>query len=331
MEINGVQNVIEKMNQWGYESKPFVFAFDFELKQAFIIDNPLLQNEVLFRTPESNNFSKADNRKKNNPKKLQVIDFIDIHDYETKFRKVHNAIKHGDSYLCNLTVKTRISLNISLTELLLQSWSYYGINYKNQFVSFSPERFVYIKDRTILSNPMKGTIDSISEEAYLQLANDYKEDCEHNTIVDLIRNDLGMVASNISVRRFKYIEPLYTDRGHLLQMSSEIEGTLPENYQSQLGNIIFTLLPAGSVSGAPKQSTLKIIRESEGENRGYYTGVFGYFNGKSLDSAVMIRFIENDYGRFYYRSGGGITINSQCKSEWQESMNKIYIASSPCF
>jgi para-aminobenzoate synthetase component I len=100
---------------------------------------------------------------------------------------------------------------------------------------------------------------------------------------------------------------------------------LPVNYREQLGDILCALLPAGSVSGAPKAKTLEIIREAEGEDRGYYTGVFGYFDGTNLDSAVMIRFIEHNQGEYYYRSGGGITTQSQAENEYQEVLDKIYV------
>jgi para-aminobenzoate synthetase component 1 len=85
------------------------------------------------------------------------------------------------------------------------------------------------------------------------------------------------------------------------------------------------LLPAGSVSGAPKPKTLEIIKEIEEENRGYYTGVFGYYNGSELDSGVMIRFIENRAGKYFYRSGGGITTQSIVESEYQEAIDKVYV------
>lgn len=92
-----------------------------------------------------------------------------------------------------------------------------------------------------------------------------------------------------------------------------------------MGDILFDMLPAGSVSGAPKSSTLRIIREAEGEPRGYYTGVFGYFDGQTLDSAVLIRFIEEEQGRMYFRSGGGITAYSDCRSEYEEVIEKVYL------
>jgi para-aminobenzoate synthetase component 1 len=108
-----------------------------------------------------------------------------------------------------------------------------------------------------------------------------------------------------------------------LQVSSEITGELPATYLSGLGDILFKMLPAGSVSGAPKQLTLAIIRQAEQEPRGYYTGVFGYFDGKELDSAVMIRFIEENNGKKYFRSGGGITVFSDPQKEYNEVIDKI--------
>ena len=85
------------------------------------------------------------------------------------------------------------------------------------------------------------------------------------------------------------------------------------------------LLPAGSVSGAPKSRTLEIIRSAEQSDRGYYTGVCGYFDGQNLDSAVMIRFIEQIGNGFYYRSGGGITAQSNLHAEYLEAIDKVYV------
>jgi para-aminobenzoate synthetase component 1 len=112
---------------------------------------------------------------------------------------------------------------------------------------------------------------------------------------------------------------------NLLQVSSEICGELDADYANHLGGILLKLLPAGSVSGAPKPKTLEIIKAVEEEVRGYYTGVFGYFNGEDLDSGVMIRFIENSQGRYFYRSGGGITTQSDVESEYQETIDKVYV------
>jgi len=88
---------------------------------------------------------------------------------------------------------------------------------------------------------------------------------------------------------------------------------------------LLKLLPAGSVSGAPKPKTLEIIKEVETEERGYYAGVFGYYNGKELDSGVMIRFIEKKEDKYFYRSGGGITTQSVVELEYQEVIDKVYV------
>ena len=173
---------------------------------------------------------------------------------------------------------------------------------------------------------MKGTIDATLPNAETLLMNNYKEECEHYTIVDLLRNDLNMVAQNIQVRRFRYVENIRTLKGEILQTSSEVVGRLPDNWHNRIGEIIFRLLPAGSISGAPKPSTVKLIQDAEGITRGYYSGVFGYFDGHSLDSAVMIRFIEKEGGQYFFRSGGGITINSKAEEEYEEVLEKIYLS-----
>jgi para-aminobenzoate synthetase component 1 len=196
---------------------------------------------------------------------------------------------------------------------------------KDDFVLFSPECFVKIKEGAIFSFPMKGTIDASIPNAEEILWSDVKEKAEHATIVDLIRNDLSIVATNVRVKRYRYLEEIITYDKRLLQVSSEISGTLPIDYQSNLGSIICKLLPAGSICGAPKDSTLKIIEEVEGYKRGYYSGVFGIFDGQNLDSAVMIRFIEQINGQFYYKSGGGITMNSDPKKEYNELIDKVYV------
>jgi para-aminobenzoate synthetase component 1 len=250
---------------------------------------------------------------------------ISLSEYKSKFDLVKKRISLGDSYLTNLTVKTKIDLNLSLEELYSQISAKYKICWRNKFLVFSPETFVQIKDGEIFSFPMKGTIDASIPNAEEIILKDQKELSEHVTIVDLIRNDLSTVASGVNVKRFRYVERIRTNQAGLLQVSSEICGKLPTNYQSSIGSILVSLLPAGSISGAPKDKTLQIIREAEKEKRGYYTGVVGYFDGKYLDSGVMIRFIEQEGKQFYYRSGGGITSQSKMESEYQEAIDKIYV------
>ena len=172
---------------------------------------------------------------------------------------------------------------------------------------------------------MKGTIDAAVANAEESILNNEKEMAEHVMVVDLLRNDLGIVAHNIKVEKFRYIDHLKTGDKELLQVSSKITGELPSSWRENFGTIINALLPAGSISGTPKKSTVKIIEEVERHKRGFFTGIFGYYDGQNFDSAVMIRFIEKQNAQLIYKSGGGITLESQAEDEYQEMIDKIYI------
>jgi para-aminobenzoate synthetase component 1 len=172
---------------------------------------------------------------------------------------------------------------------------------------------------------MKGTIDANIDKAEELLLNDEKEVAEHHTIVDLIRNDLSIVATDVQVDRLMYIDRICTNRGDLLQMSSQISGQLPANYQQSIGTILAKLLPAGSICGAPKLKTVEIIKQAEHYQRGYYTGVFGVFDGQNLDSCVLIRYLEQDGNQLIFKSGGGITFLSDCQTEYNELIQKVYV------
>jgi para-aminobenzoate synthetase component 1 len=197
--------------------------------------------------------------------------------------------------------------------------------WQDEFVVFSPERFVRIADGVIRTHPMKGTIDANLPDAAARILNDFKERAEHFTIVDLLRNDLNRVAKKVRVERFRYLDHIITERGSLLQVSSEIAGDMPGDWRDHIGDILLQLLPAGSVTGAPKRKTVEIINAIEGYERGFYTGVFGVFDGQVFDSAVMIRFIENIGGQLMFKSGGGITALSDARKEYQEMIDKVYV------
>ena len=245
--------------------------------------------------------------------------------YKKRFSIVKRGLRYGNSFLTNLTISTPIETPLSLVEIFRRSSSPYALYLPGRFVCFSPETFVRIEGQTIVSCPMKGTIDAALPDAASRILSDPKERCEHDTIVDLIRNDLGRVAEKVEVARYRYIDTVEGHNGSVLQVSSQIAGRLPSGYQERLGDVILDLLPAGSVSGAPKEATLQLIREAERAPRGYYTGIFGYFDGEIVDSAVLIRYIEQRNGKLYYRSGGGITINSRCRSEYREALQKVYL------
>ena len=207
------------------------------------------------------------------------------------------------------------------------------------FVCFSPETFVRIKGGRIYSYPMKGTLDASLPNAEKLLMEDRKEAAEHATIVDLIRNDLSRVAEDVRVDKYRYIDVLHTNKGNILQTSSEISGRLPEDYPHHLGEILDAQLPAGSITGAPKDKTMQIIQEAEGYDRSFYTGIMGIYDQGELNSAVMIRFVEEEASpsktekgknpevsrELYFKAGGGITSKSDCRKEYEEVIQKIYL------
>lgn len=309
-----------QVNDWAKNGIPFLFIIDYELEEPVVLKLSQLSPELFFKVGTFTNVSE-----KNTSIESLVKVPIPFSEYRTKFDKVLQHLTRGDSFLTNLTIKTRIESTGTLEEIYHASYARYKLLIKGKFLVFSPETFIQIRDGKIFSYPMKGTIDANIPDAEAVILNDQKEKAEHVTIVDLIRNDLSMVAQDVSVTKFRYIDKIKTSDKDLLQVSSEITGTLPDDWSSRLGDILISLLPAGSISGAPKQKTIEIIAEAEQEKRGYYTGVFGYFDGQSLDSGVMIRFIEKVGNQLYYRSGGGITTQSDAKTEYQEAIDKVYV------
>ncbi len=318
----GLNEFVFQINEWGKLRIPFLFLVDFELQKPIAIKlSDIDTSEILY---DFNGISNSSEVIKITDIELQKSP-MSFDQYQGKFDLVMSHLKYGDSFLTNLTIKTEVKINYILQDLFFATSAKYKLWWKDEFLFFSPEIFIQIKDQRIFSYPMKGTIDAAIINAEEIILKDEKELAEHITIVDLIRNDISKVATNVKVNRFRYIDHINTGNKTLLQVSSEIEGKLQENYLSKLGDIIVSLLPAGSVSGAPKNKTLEVIRNVEGEARGYYTGVCGYFDGESLDSGVMIRFIEQQNSNLFYRSGGGITVRSKAEKEYQETIDKIYV------
>jgi para-aminobenzoate synthetase component 1 len=317
------EKAIEVMNNLGSRRIPFLFIIDFCMKNPIVIPlNEVDNRSIVYDIQGVCNFTSRQTCDTRTPLTKFPIPY---ERYAAAFGHVAQNIRNGNSYLLNLTFPTRIHTHLDLREIFFISTAKYKLFLEDRFVVFSPEPFVRIHDSIISSFPMKGTIDASIPNAQHIVLNDEKEYAEHTTIVDLIRNDLSMVATNVEVESFRYIEHIATNEKNLLQVSSKVSGSLPLNYQDHIGTLLFTILPAGSISGAPKKKTIEIILESEQYDRGYYTGVFGYFDGNTLDSGVMIRFIENIDGVLYYKSGGGITSLSKPELEYQEMIDKVYV------
>ena len=320
------------MNRLGKECRPFVFIINYQQDASYIEETDDIDSEEILY--ELNGFKNTSGITEE--EKLTISDKKEpavcwqprtepFPSYLRSFNIVRKNIMEGNSFLTNLTCCTPIDTSLTLKDIFIHSKAIYKLWVKDSFTVFSPEIFVRIHQGKISSYPMKGTIDASLTNAPQLLINDPKETAEHATIVDLIRNDLSMVATEVSVARYRYIDRLQTNKGAILQTSSEIQGILPKNYQEQLGDIIFTLLPAGSITGAPKKKTMQIIKEAETYDRGFYTGIMGYYDGVNLDSSVMIRFVEQDKEQLYFKSGGGITSQSKAESEYKEMKQKVYV------
>ena len=382
------QEIIDKINQLASQDEPFLFVINYQGDKAFIrLLSDINPEECLFDFEGRGNLSHAwkETWKEGTSEKeiwkeeisetTWQIDPPLYEDYERSFNIVKSNIMAGNSYLTNLTCRVPVSCNLSLEKIFHRAKGKYKLLLRRKrtqaedkahlkeenieenltpFVCFSPETFVRIKGGRIYSYPMKGTLDASLPNAEKQLMEDRKEAAEHATIVDLIRNDLSRVAEDVRVDKYRYIDVLHTNKGDILQTSSEISGRLPEDYPHHLGEILDAQLPAGSITGAPKDKTMQIIHEAEGYDRGFYTGIMGIYDQGELNSAVMIRFIEEETSpvdfeadgeknfkakegkasegkgdeasrKLYFKAGGGITSKSDCRKEYEEVIQKIYL------
>ncbi len=200
---------IRLMNRMGSGGESFVFLISFNAENnivlpmaeaansGFLMEMPgVLNHEPEGRSREPLTFTKLP---------------VERERYSEAFSLVKDEILYGNSFLLNLTFPTRVKSNYKLAEIFHGSKAPFKLSLEDELVVFSPERFVRIEGNTISSNPMKGTIDANIPGAHARLTTDRKEDAEHNTIVDLIRNDLSIIAKNVKVRRFKYIDRIRTD------------------------------------------------------------------------------------------------------------------------
>jgi len=297
---------------------PFLFISDFKAQNIKIIKLTDLKSEDI-------QYSITDIKSVKQFKNTCIKIPIPFSNYKKKFDKVIEKIRSGDTYLLNLTQTTKLKTNYTLKEIFTQANAKYKLRYKDEFVCFSPECFIKIQNNTIHTYPMKGTIDSSIENAKEKILNDKKELAEHVMIVDLLRNDLSIVSKKVKVEKFRYIQEIEAGDKKLLQVSSHISGELNSLWRENLGSILKNLLPVGSISGTPKKSTLKIIQDLEEYDREYFSGIFGIFDGNSFDSGVMIRFIQNKNNELIYKSGGGITLDSNPEDEYNELLDKVYI------
>jgi para-aminobenzoate synthetase component 1 len=310
-------NLKDKLNLYGSKKIPFFFCISYDMSVWEVCKLSQLPKNIRFEINKKN-IKKSNINFKKKP--------ISRQKYKKKFDFIQKKIRQGDTYLANLTTSTKIKSKYPLKALYDKANARFKLYFKDKFICFSPERFVKCKNNKIYTYPMKGTIDVDIKNSKKKLKNDKKELAEHTMVVDLLRNDLSMVSKKVRVKKFRYFEKIEAGQKQLWQTSSKIQGDLKSNWQKNIGDILLLLLPAGSITGTPKINTVKILKDIEGYSRDYYTGIFGIFDGKNLDSAVMIRFIQKDKNNnLIYKSGGGITCDSNIDLEYQEMIDKIYL------
>jgi len=321
MHWQNTQDGFNTINTLGRAHTPFLFIISYDKSRIFAQTLDGLDDDIHYKLEEWRNYP-IQKREKTFTFSKSPVSFLQ---YKKAFEHILVEIRSGNTYLLNLTFKTPVESNLDLKEIFTYAKAKFKLYFKDQFICFSPERFIDIQNNTISTYPMKGTIDADLPNAAQTILHNEKEMAEHVMIVDLMRNDLGIIGSNVQVKQFRYIDKIKAGNKELLQISSQVTAELPENWHNEIGTLLDKLTPAGSVTGTPKRSTVNIIDTIENYDRGFYTGVFGLFDGETLRSAVMIRFIEKENGHLMYKSGGGITLDSDAQSEYEELLDKIYL------
>jgi len=188
----------------------------------------------------------------------------------------------------------------------------------------SPETLVKLEDGILHTFPLAGTrprgkSEKEDKELEAELLADEKELAEHNMLVDLGRNDLGKISKfgSVVVEKFHSIERY----SHVMHIGSTVRGEIRPEYDAL--NALEAVLPAGTLSGAPKIRACQLIEELENNKRGIYGGAIGYidFTG-NMDTCIAIRLAYKKNGKVFIRSGAGIVADSDPDKEYMESINK---------
>ncbi len=282
------------------------------------IDRDLLQIQ--------NNYTQEKRQFENITIKARISEY----EYYQKIDKIQRHIRRGDTYETNFCMEyfsedTRINPLLTYTKLNAISKPPFAVFFKNDnhyLLSASPERFVRKEGNKIISQPIKGTIkrstDHQEDKALIEkLKNDPKERSENIMIVDLVRNDLSKTATKSSVKVEELCEVYSFKQVH--QLISTITSTVKKDVTPV--HLLKSLFPMGSMTGAPKIATMKIIEEQEVSKRGVYSGAVGYFTPKGdFDFNVVIRSILYNVAKKYvsFSVGGAITAKSNPQQEYQE-------------
>ncbi len=267
------------------------------------------------------NFNEEILFKSNMPKEV----FID------KVIKAKSYIENGDIFQVVLSQVFKTKLNCELFDVyrvlrtINPSPYMYFMKFEDiEVAGASPETLVKVQDGTIITQPIAGTrrrgkTDEEDIRLEAELLSDQKERAEHNMLVDLARNDVGKISEFNSVAVSDYMG--FKRLSHVIHLTTSVKGRLRKDLESI--EAVKELLPAGTLSGAPKVRAMEIIEELETEKRGVYGGAIGYigYDG-NLDTCIAIRTVVKKDGIAYVQAGAGIVLDSDPESEYQETITK---------
>jgi len=252
--------------------------------------------------------------------------------YYSKLSKILKYIKSGDCYQVNLAQRFSLGFEGDEYEIYKTLSKSFGSPYSafmnypfGKILSFSPERFLSINQGIVETKPIKGTrrrsSDPVVDKKNIdELRMSEKDKAENLMIVDLLRNDLGINCKNGSIKVDKLFEiETFANVHHLV---STISGEVDKN--SNIYNLIKDAFPGGSITGAPKLRSMEIIEELEPNNRSIYCGSIGYIGfDEKTDLNISIRSMLAVDKSLYFWGGGGIVNDSDIRSEYNESIDKV--------
>ena len=265
------------------------------------------------------------------PAKAKVVSNLTKEQYEANVKKAKEYIKNGDIFQVVLSQRFEIDTDVDPFDVYRclrtsnpSPYLYFFDFSDYQVVGASPEKLVSVLNGIVATKPIAGTVPrgkTKEEDDMLvrQLVNDPKERAEHTMLVDLGRNDVGKVSKfgTVEVKNFMTVEK-YSKVTHLV---SDVQGELRDD-ENQI-NALMSVLPAGTLSGAPKVRAMEIIDELENKKRGVYGGTVGYlgFDG-NIDTCIAIRTVVFKDGKGYVQAGAGIVNDSVPEKEFMETKNK---------
>ncbi|WP_255935278.1 aminodeoxychorismate synthase component I [Vibrio campbellii] len=252
--------------------------------------------------------------------------------YASRFDRVQEYLLSGDCYQINLAQRFNASYQGSewqaYTKLEAANQAPFSafIRMPNSaIISVSPERFLELKDNVIETKPIKGTRPR-SQNTDLDQANAHnlqtadKDQAENLMIVDLLRNDIGRVASPGSVHVPKLFDIESFPAVH--HLVSTIRADLDTQYSA--ADLLRACFPGGSITGAPKVRAMQIIEELEPHRRSAYCGSIGYISRHGrMDTSITIRTLVAEDNKLYAWAGGGVVADSDCAAEYQETLDKL--------